>query len=477
MSNRIAAIIILLACAVADAQQQFTVNVIDGWGGGLYRAGDTVHVFARALDGREVFSEWRSSARVAFERSNEWHTAFVMPDEDVLVTARLDTLPAYEITEELITGAERPKRVYHVLPPTLRGVVFLYHGTGGSARGWLPGSVENFTFVKDLLAANLGVIITESEETTTQKDINGDGFIRWDVAPPLPEASIDYLNLRAILDTLIKRGSISASVPLFGVGMSNGGAFAIPCAQALGMKAAVSYCASGRASNASIITIPCLWMMAANDDNENVGMAGNLEAIELARRLRERGVKSDAVIRKPHPIYPEIFTRAGSSESVSRAIVANLRDRGHLDERGFMRRTSDAIAAAVMADPASYPAILSQTEISRNAIVNTLGAAYAEHKFFSDLGKQTIAWLLEVLDGTTAVDLEVVNDPVASTDVYDMQGRHLCRISDRDAEDVASSFLTTTRVPVYVVTRHASGLIRTRGILGQLGQLSGHLLR
>lgn len=467
MNIRVTAVIFLLACAVATAQQQHTVTVIDGWGGGLHRAGDTVHVFARSMDAREIFSEWRSSVPVVFARLNEWHTTFVMPDENVIVRARLDTLPPFEIKEELINGVERPKRVYHVLPPALRGVVFLYHGTGGSARGWLPGSVENFTFVKDLLAADLGVIITESEETTAQKDMNGDGFIRWDVAPPLPDASIDYRNLRAILDTLISRGSISASAPLFGVGMSNGGAFAVPCAQALGMKAAVSYCASGRASNSSIINIPCLWMMASNDDNENVGMAGNLEAIELARRLRERGVNADAVIRQPHPIYPEIFTRAGSSETVSRAIVANLRERGHLDDRGYMRITSDSIAAAVMADPASYSAILTQSEITRTAIVTTLAAAYAEHKFFSDLGKQTIEWLLGVLDGTTSVEQAVPFDPVIATDVYDLQGRHLLHIADTDFLHVEPVVSAHGRGPFLLVKRHSSGTVRITCVLGR----------
>ena len=171
------------------------------------------------------------------------------------------------------------------------------------------------------------------------------------------------------------------------------------------------------------------------------------------------------MIRKPHPIYPEIFTRAGSSESVSRAIVANLRDRGHLDDRGYMRRTSDAIAAAVMADPTSYPAILSQSEISRNAIVNTLGAAHAEHKFFSDLGKQTISWLLDVLDGTSNVDTEEIDDPVECTDVYDLQGRHVRRLTDRDASEMLTSTLTTTTGPIFIVTRHASGVVHTKGVL------------
>lgn len=467
MNIRIVTIIILFACRFVNAQELYNVDVIDGWGGGMYRAGDTVHVFSRALDTREVFGEWRTTSNVVFARSSEWHTTFVMPSESVSIRAYLDTLPPYELKEEQIKGAELSKRVYHALPQSPRGVVFLYHGTGGSARGWLPGSIENFTFVKDLIAANLGVIITESEETTAQKDLNGDGNIRWDVAPPLPDASIDYRNLRAILDTLINRGSITASVPLFGVGMSNGGAFAVPSAIALGMKAAVSYCASGRASNASIINIPCLWMMAANDDNENVGLAGNLEAIELARRLRERGVNADAVIRQPHPIYPEIFTRAGASESVSRVIVSNLRDKGHLDERGYMRTTSDVIAAAVMGDPASYPAIVTQKELSSNAIVSTLAAAYAEHKFFSDLSKQTITWLLGVLDGTTSVEQDITPDPIISKDVYDLQGRHIGHVNVNDTIDARSFPSPYSNVPLYVVTRYASGRVSTAGVIAK----------
>lgn len=467
MNIRIVTIIFLFAYCFATAQQLYKVDVNDGWGGGMYRARDTVHVFSRALDTREVFSEWRSASNVVFARSSEWHTTFVMPDANVSIRAYLDTLPPYELQEEQIKGAELSKRVYHALPTSPRGVVFLYHGTGGSARGWLPSSVENFTFVKDLIAANLGVIITESEETTAQKDLNDDGFIRWDVAPPLPDASIDYRNLRAILDTLINRGSITASVPLFGVGMSNGGAFAVPSAMALGMKAAVSYCASGRASIASIINIPCLWMMAANDDNENVGLAGNLEAIELARRLRERGVKAEVVIRQPHPIYPEIFTRAGASESVSRAIVSNLRDRGHLDERGFMRTTSDTIAAAVMADPSSYPALVTQKELTSNAIVNTLAAAYAEHKFFADLSKQTIAWLLSVLDGATSVEQNVTHDPVITRDIYDLQGRHILHVNVYDTFDALSVPSPHSNAPLYVVTRYASGRVSTVGVVGR----------
>ena len=458
------AFITLLTCAVAEAQQQFTVNVIDGWGGGLYGAGDTVHLFSRALTQREVFTKWTSSADIYLEWPSEWHTTFVMPQADVDLVAKIDTIPAFSITEEMIRGVARPKRVFHILPPALRGVVFLYHGTGGSALGWQPGAQENFALVKDLVAAGLGVVITESEETTAEKDLDGDGKIRWNVAPPVLSASIDYGNLRAILDTLIVRGKITSSTPLFGVGMSNGGAFSIPCALAIGMKAAVSYCASGRKNQMSVVNIPVLWLMAENDDNENVGQAGNQEALEVAEFLRQRGVRSEAIIRRPYPLYPEIFTRNGASVDNSRAMVSDLRRGGHLDERGFLIRPSDSVAIAVTSSPSAYPAIFNQTEVVAREIINTLAAANAEHKFFADLNKYTIDWLLASIDGSTNVSTDTVTDSAISKDVFDLLGRHVQRLSSTSGELHMAQYHEIGSGLFLVVTRYDSGRLETERV-------------
>ncbi len=454
----------ILSTSLALSQPLYTVTVRDGWGGGSYRAGDTVCLFSRALSQREVFTKWTSSADILLERPSEWHTTFVMPQANVDLVAQIDSIPAFAITEETIRGVMRPKRVFHVLPPSLRGVAFLYHGTGGSALGWQPAAQENFALVKDLVAAGLGVIITESEETTAEKDLDGDGKIRWDVAPPVLSASIDYGNLRAIIDTLIARRIINSSTPLFGVGMSNGGAFSVPCALALGMKAAVSYCASGRKNQMSAVNIPVLWLMAQNDDNENVGQTGNQEALEVAEFLRQRGVRSEAIIRRPYPVYPEIFTRNGASVDNSRAMVSDLRRGGHLDERGFLIRTSDSVATAVTANPSSYPAIFNQTEVVAREIVNTLAAAHAEHKFFADLNKYTVEWLLASIDGPTNVSSDTIPDRAISKDVFDLFGRHVQSLSSNNGELNTSQYREIGSGLFLVITRYESGRIEAEKI-------------
>jgi hypothetical protein len=277
-------------------------------------------------------------------------------------------------------------------------------------------------------------------------------------------ASIDYGNLRAILDTLIARRAITSSTPLFGVGMSNGGAFSIPCALALGMKAAVSYCASGRKNQMSVVNIPVLWLMAQNDDNENVGQAGNQEALEVAEFLRQRGVKSEAIIRRPYPVYPEIFTRNGASIENSRAMVSDLRRGGHLDERGFLIRTSDSVAMAVTSNPSTYPAIFNQTEVVAREIVNTLAAAYAEHKFFADLNKFTVDWLLASIDGSTNVSTDTMPDRAISKDVFDLLGRHIQHFSSGNGENQASLHHDVGNGLFLVITRYASGRVVAEGV-------------
>ena len=48
---------------------------------------------------------------------------------------------------------------------------------------------------------NFGIIITESEESTTGIDANADGKIRWLVTPADSVNNIDYANIKIITDT------------------------------------------------------------------------------------------------------------------------------------------------------------------------------------------------------------------------------------------------------------------------------------
>ncbi|MBL7999039.1 MAG: serine hydrolase, partial [Candidatus Kapabacteria bacterium] len=187
----------LLLRNIIDTAKQpannYELTVTNGYGGGRYKAGDTVHIFARAMQANEVFGEWLNDANLVFSESrNEWHVSFIMPSANVNCTATfrpLDTA-AVRIRYEQIRGEAENKNVYYSFPPAMQGVAFLLHGSGGSARGWLPNNIENVQFVKDLLADSIGVIITECEERTLDRDVNGDGKIRWYVSAPLMDSSI-----------------------------------------------------------------------------------------------------------------------------------------------------------------------------------------------------------------------------------------------------------------------------------------------
>jgi CubicO group peptidase (beta-lactamase class C family) len=439
----------------------YVVTVENGYGSGSFSPGDTVHVFARAMSADEVFGEWLNTANLVVEGRTEWHATFVMPTADVKVTATYRSIPPFTLRYETIQGVERAKNVYSYFPPATRGVVLLYHGTGGSARGWLPTSADNYMLVKDLIADSFAVIVTESEETTLNEDLNGDGKIRWYVSAPVMDSSIDYRNLRAIIDTMIGRGVMSAATPLFGIGMSNGGAFSIPAGVVLGMRAAVSYCAQGRQTQMLTITMPVMWCMAQNDDNEQVGPTGNANALENSGTLERRGIDTRYLLHGPYPIVPEHFVRFGASVLASQKMVTELDTNGCLDERRMLRFTSDSISAIIQADPTRFPFLVTQSQLSILQLRDALSVAYAGHHFFADLDRATIDFLkrhigpssdvrdtetmhVQIVPQPASDHVSILSDaPVSSVSISDITGRVLISIDHpQSAERLATSHLS-----------------------------------
>jgi len=426
---------------------KYSVTVTNGYGTGVFSPGDTVHVFAHAMATDEVVGAWTNNANLTMEGGTEWHATFVMPSADVQVTVTYRSIPPFTLQQEKIEGVENAKNVYSSFPAQTRGVVFLYHGTGGSARGWLPTSADNYMLVKDLIADSFAVIVTESEETTLNEDLNSDGKIRWYVSAPVMDSSIDYRNLRTIADTMIGRNLMSASTPLFGIGMSNGGAFSIPVGVVLGMRAAVSYCAQGRQAQMLYITMPVMWCMALNDDNEQVGPTGNAAALESSQTLAQRGVDTRYVVHAPYPIIPEHFVRFGASEMASRIMVTELDTNGCLDERRMLRFTSDSVAALIQADPTRFPYWITQKQVSIFEFRNAISVAYAQHHFFADKNRATIGFLKKHLQGTSDVPSAervnvriipqpasdhvsiVMDTPATSLSVVDITGRVVVAIN------------------------------------------------
>jgi hypothetical protein len=65
----------------------YTVTVENGTGGGNYAEGETVTIKAKAAPRGKVFDKWTSADGVAFADASAESTTFVMPAQDVTVTA------------------------------------------------------------------------------------------------------------------------------------------------------------------------------------------------------------------------------------------------------------------------------------------------------------------------------------------------------------------------------------------------------
>lgn len=390
-----------------NASTDYLLTVQNGYGSARYKAGDTVHVFATFQN--TVFGKWELPADIKpISMDKEWHISFIMPARDITIIAKKSNKALQALKQEQIKGVQRNKQVAWAFPDNMIGVVYLFHGTGGGVDGWLPGNTEKYQMVQDLLADSLGVIITESEESTLRQDLDGDGNIRWKVSAPVLDSSIDYQNLKAITDTMIQRGVLPASLPRYGVGMSNGGAFAIAASAALGYNAAISYCASGRTTQMYSITMPVLWCMARNDDNENVGEEGNEQAFSNYQILINRGIKAEYKMYNGAPIYSQRFLRAGTDSATSALIFTEIKNAGLLQQNGFLKYRADSILRTIIARKDVFPITNSQPARLQSRLNEQIRATDAAHEYYSDFNRTSIAFLKKYASRTVSVQQQEI---------------------------------------------------------------------
>src|SRR5581483_7921549 len=231
------------------------------------------------------------------------------------------------------------------------GVVFLLHGSGGNATN-LVTNFEWLTMIRDLVANNYAVIVTEAEEATLNTDINGDGSIRWNPAPLDSSTNVDFGNIKSIRDTFYTRGSMSRSLPLYSIGMSNGGAFSNALSYLYKYTCGIAYCAQGYKTIFDVSTIPFQFCMAKNDDQPEVGPAGNALALTYSQSLTSRGVCSKYFIHDRSPVYPERFARRSDiSIATSTALYNEIKNNNWLDSKRYLKATSDSLAPIFLANP------------------------------------------------------------------------------------------------------------------------------
>lgn len=107
----------------------FTVTVMNGYGAGRYKTGDTVHLFSVATAANQLFNAWSGTDIALLNGKDEWHTWFVMPTRNVSFSGSLTTISPASLQYEQIKGRDRLKPVYYYFPAAHKGTVYLLHGT------------------------------------------------------------------------------------------------------------------------------------------------------------------------------------------------------------------------------------------------------------------------------------------------------------------------------------------------------------
>lgn len=374
---------------IADSS---VVTIINGYGSGKYKVGDTVHIFSVAVTDNQLFDNWNSTDLSLLNAPLEWHTWFIAPARNVTFTGNIKPIAAFTLTLELIRGRDRMKPVYYFFPAGHKGFVYLLHGSGGNALN-VATSYEFKQLYKELVNDNFGVIITEAEEATTGVDINTDGKLRWDVSPSDSVTNVDYANIKIITDTFYNRGITSRSKFRYSVGMSNGGNFSAYLSAFYKYKAAVSYCAPAGAVALTTQT-PLQFCMARFDNNENVGPAGNANALTNSQMITNRGICSKYLIKEHSPLYSERFARRGDITIAKSASIFNeLKSKGYLNAKNYFIGFSDALSAAYQASPTSFPELNSLTGLQKLFVIEQIDLSVSDHQMYSDYNKATLKFL------------------------------------------------------------------------------------
>lgn len=368
------------------------VTVVNGYGTGKYKVGDTVHIWSAAVADNAVFDKWTGYDNL-LAAIGEWHNTFIMPAQSLTITGYSKPLPAFTLLYEKIRAKNSLKNVYYYFPAGHKGIVYLLHGTGGSAEN-IVTNFEWIQMIKDLIAENYAIIVTEAEEITLGIDLNNDGKFRWSPYPADSVNNTDHANIKALTDTFCARGYTTITTSRFSIGMSNGGSFSAVLSALYKFKAGISYCASSSSQVFATSLTPFQFCMAKYDDNAEVGPQGNADALSYSHLLTGRGICSKFFSHDRSPVYPERFARRSDiSITASAGLVNELRNNNWLDNKNYLKASSALISQSIQANPVNYPVFNSLTTEQKLYAADQIDVMYAAHQFYSDYNKTTIKFL------------------------------------------------------------------------------------
>ena len=353
----------------ANAPKAFSIAVQNGASAVSQSVDAALDVFASVDPPGQVFDRWSGDVAI-LQQPTERRSGVLSLLAQAQVTATYKPAATWTASSSLLSGSGATAvNAYWFFPKSNpAGVIFRFHGTGGSGEAQFS-KTEELKFARDAVADGFAVVSLDSQDRVNKQ---------WDTTTSQgnPTANADVRNIQGLISTFVSQGLMSASTPLFASGMSDGAAAALRVSFLLNWKGSHQACVPGNAQIAQATRVPGIWTMAQNDTVADPQR--NASALANARSLAARGVASDYVVVAPSAIYPSRFAQiAGISQADSTAIYNAFKTGGLLDANDF--QIGDPTNAAVISAAAAL--IPNASKAFSSEIQNQMNVAYSAHQF------------------------------------------------------------------------------------------------
>jgi hypothetical protein len=271
--------------------------------------------------------------------------------------------------------------VISYVPEHPRGMVYLFHGTNGSAR--FADRVETTDVLNRLIAKGYGFVSTSSTERT--------GDQRWNAADPSLTTNPDLARLTRLQSHLVATTPIDATTPLVGVGMSNGARFVTLWGQAwknAGYPVRAIWASHGRTADPFAprgkLTVPTVFSTSENDFTVPPG-----PVILNFSTARDAGTPTELFITRETKLRAAPYQRIpGIDAGESMQIVAALIATGVWSSQGT-RIEPNIQTAATRAASANLPA---SVRAESGEIQSQTALQLAVHQFTAEYADGAIAF-------------------------------------------------------------------------------------
>jgi dienelactone hydrolase len=271
--------------------------------------------------------------------------------------------------------------VISYVPEQPRGLVFLFHGTNGSAG--FADRIETTDVINRLVARGYGFVSTSSTERT--------GDQRWDAANPSVTTNPDLARLLRLRAHLISTTPVEATTPLLGVGMSNGARFVTLWGQSWkngGYPVKAIWASHGRTANpydeAGQLTVPVVFSTSENDFTVPPG--GVVLSFAAAR---DGGTPAEIYNTRERRLTAPPYERIpGVDSSEAQQIVQALIATGVWSSQGT-RVVSDIEQAAAQAGTVDLP---DSVQGLASHISDETAWQLAVHQFTAEFAEQVVAF-------------------------------------------------------------------------------------